>query len=302
MFDDFLDEFYPDNHSPTINNAAAQRIKKETKALNDEIIVCRAISKGNWPFQPTLAPITGWDRNRLSLLIVELGLKITLPLLLASYHLGERKFSEVVQLIEKFLFRYKVVCNEHIEAAATIFHRHSVQIRGNVASYDINTLKIDLSALITSRANDTHFKNNIEKLSYKLGGGNKPVKYFLMTLEHYKRWYDSGASGVPKCIDKTRIYDFSSTTIEHIYPRNASGANVILSIEARKNEIENLTFMGPTDNVAGSNDNFATKKPIFIGSSVGINQGIGNLGQWMETELEAQKTKYKNMACKVFSL
>ena len=300
LFDDFLGKFYPDHILTPITNIAANRIKDKTESIYNEFLVCRKISEGNWPFDTSNRPITAWDRNRLSLLIKELGLTVSIPILLASYHLGERKFSEIVQVLELFLFRYKIVSNQHIEAAVAIFQAQSLAIRSNPTGYNVNTLRIDLRALITSRAGDTHFSNNIESMSYRDGGGNRPLKYLLMTLEHFKRWYDSGALGNPVCQDKTRIYDFASTTIEHVYPKTASGAGIIASIEPRKNEIENLTFMGPTDNVLGGNDIFATKKPIFQASSVILNQNIGALSQWTTTELDARKTELKKMACSIF--
>nr|WP_315239979.1 DUF262 domain-containing HNH endonuclease family protein [uncultured Flavobacterium sp.] len=300
LFDDFLNQFYPQHLLP-VNATNAQKILDSTLSIQKEIIILRKLSEGTWPFQST-NPITAWDRNRLTLLIRELGFTVTIPLLLSCYLLGERKFSDVVQILEKFLFRYKTVSNEHIEAVVTIFHAQSVLIRANPTTYNINTLKIALKALLTSRVNDVHFKSSLDTMSYKEGGGNKPLKYFLMTLEHYKRWYNAGATGVPICNDKTRVYDFSSTTIEHVYPRNAHGAVINASLEPFKNEIENLTFMGPTDNVAGGNDDFATKKPIFSASSVSLNIDIGNMTQWTNTELTARKNLLKDMACKIFTI
>jgi hypothetical protein len=295
LFDDFLTKFYPDNNATTITSAAATRIKSATDLIHKEFIVCRKISEGNWPFPDSRAPITGWDRNRLSLLIKELGLIVTIPILLAAYKLGEKKFSEIVQILEIFLFRYKVVSNQHIEAAVSIIHAQSVLIRSGTTTYNPNTLRLALRSLMTSRAGDDNFKNNLESLSYREGGGNKPIKYFLMTLEHYKRWYDEGATGKPTCRDKTRIYDFSSTTIEHIYPRNVQAVDLDSSIDSRKNELENLTFMGPTDNVVGGNDNFSTKKPIFEASSVQLNIDIGANLNWSLTEL-------KQLACKIYTI
>lgn len=299
LFDDFLDRFYSQHKNLPINPTNAETILTTTRQLNTELEITRKISEGQWPFQSS-SPITAWDRNRLTLLVRELGFTVTIPILLASYKLGERRFSEIVQILEKFLFRYKTVSNEHIEAVVTIFHAQSVLIRLNPTTYNIDSLKIALRTLLTSRVNDIHFKSSLDTISYKEGGGNKPLKYFLMTLEHYKRWYDNGATGVPVCIDKTRVYDFSSTTIEHVYPRNAIAANINLSLEPKKNEIENLTFLGPTDNVLGSNDNFAVKKPIFQASSVGLNTDIGNLSQWTTVELASRKDLLKNMACSIF--
>lgn len=299
LFDDFLNQFYPEHLLP-INATNAQKILDTTLFLQKEIIVLRKISEGIWPFQ-SASPITAWDRNRLTLLIRELGFTVTIPILLSAHVLGERRFSEIVQILEKFLFRYKTVSNEHIEAVVTILHAHSVLIRAST-SYNIDSLKIALRTLLTARVNDVHFRSSLDTMSYKEGGGNKPLKYFLMTLEHYKRWYDNGASGVPVCNDKTRVYDFSSTTIEHVYPRNAHGTVVSTVLEPFKNEIENLTFMGPTDNVAGGNDDFVTKKTIFLASSVGLNTDIGSLSQWTNAELLSRKNLLKDMACKIFAI
>lgn len=303
LFDDFLIEFYPDNSSTTISNAAADRIMKETKKIYDEILICMKLSKDEeWPYSPSKQPITQWDRTRLTLLIKELGFTVTIPLLLAAYHLGEKKFSEIVQILEIFLFRYKTVSNQHIEAVVTILHAQSLEIRKDPSNYNLNSLRLPLRNLINTRAGDTHFGNSLDSMSYREGGGNKPIKYFFMTLEHFKRWYDSGATGNPVCHDKTRIYDFGTTTIEHVYPRNADGAVVNASLEPRKNSIENLTFMGPTDNVDGGNDDFLSKKPIFESSSVDLNKDIGELTQWDINELDNRKQVLKAMAYKVFQV
>lgn len=302
LFDDFLDKFYPQHLSLPIDTSKAQAILDTTSYIQKEINILRKISEGNWPFQPSVSPITAWDRNRLTLLIRELGFTVTIPLLLSSCLLGEKKFSEVVQILEKFLFRYKTVANQHIEAAITIFHAQSLLMRNSPTTYNVDSLKTALRTLLSARVNDIHFKSTLDTMSYKEGGGNKPLKYFLMTLEHYKRWYDNGASGTPICNDKTRVYDFSSTTIEHVYPRNAHGTVLNAVLEPVKNEIENLTFMGPSDNVAGGNDDFATKKPIFLASSVGLNTDIGALAQWTKPELDTRKIQLKDMACKIFSI
>lgn len=300
LFDDFLDGFFP-QHNLTINATNAQAILDATKSVREEILLLRKISEGSWPFQ-SANPITAWDRNRLALLIRELGFTVTIPILLSSCLLGERKFSETVQLLEKFLFRYKTVCNEHIEAVVSVLHSQSVLIRSNPSTYVVDSLRTALRTLQTTRANDVHFKGSLDNMSYKEGGGNKPIKYFVMTLEHYKRWYDSGATGLPVCNDKTRVYDFASTTIEHVYPRTAHPPVLDTLLEPFKNEIENLTFMGPTDNVAGGNDNFVTKKPIFQSSSVGLNIYIGGLAQWTSAELSARKNLIKDMACSIFTV
>lgn len=301
LFDDFLNEFYPEHQNP-LTNVNADSILSTTRTLQKEIRYARLLIDGSWPFTPSARPITAWDRNRLSLLIRELGLTVTMPLLLASIKLGERTFSKVVQMLELFLFRYKIIANQHIGAVIKVIHSESKAIRDDTANYNIATLRTKLNMIQTDRANDQLFRNTIDNLNYKSGGGNKPIKYFLMTLEHYKRWYDAGAAGNPICQDKTRVYDFTDTTIEHVYPRNAQGAVVDATLEPLKNNIGNLTFMGPADNVAGDNDDYPTKRPIFQASSVSLNNDIGHYAQWTATELQQRERDLKDMACSVFTV
>jgi hypothetical protein len=301
LFDDFLEKFYPQHSQEKLDQAGASAILTTTRKLRDEIWNARKIIGGDWPFE-SKRPITAWDRNRLALLVRELGLTVTMPLLMAACHLTEQQFSEIVSVLERFLFRYKVVVNQHIEAANKIFLEESVVIRNNPAAYTPTTLTAKLKALQNERANDAIFRTALENLSYKVGGGNKPIKYLLMTLEHYKRWFENGAHGAPTCEDKTRVYDFVDTTIEHVYPRNASGGAGNTALEPLKNTLGNLTFMGPTDNVAGGNDDFGTKRRLFQISSVGLNQVIGQNVQWSNAEVEQHLNLLKDMACKVFAL
>ncbi len=300
LFDDYLSKIYLNPITPIDQNKSSE-ILNITKALKDEVILARKISKGEWPFT-SRQPITSWDRNRLSLLVRELGLTVTIPILLSSFKLGEKKFAEIIWILERFLFRYKILCNQHIEAVVNIFHTESVIIRNDPSNYDISVLNNKLKSLQDTRANDAIFINSIDNMKYKVGGGNKPLKYFIMTLEHFKRWCDQNTADVPKCLDKTRVYDFSSTTIEHVYPRNAVGTTIDQGLEPIKNNIGNLTFLGPQDNRTGGNDNFSLKKPIFDQSSVGLNQLIGTYNQWSTNEVDLWNNTLKDMACKVFKL
>ncbi|MCX2741456.1 DUF262 domain-containing protein [Pontibacter anaerobius] len=301
LFDDFLSQFYPQNSNAAISTINANEILTTTRNVHKDILNCRKITNGIWPYQLT-SPITLWDANRLTLLIKDLRLTLAMPLLLAACNLDQRQFSTIVQMFERFMFRFKVIGNQHVTPVVNIIHNQSTQIRTNLATYSTNTLESALNALQMDKVPDTLFRSLLENLNYKEGGSNQPIKYFLITVEHYLRWYEAGAAGNPVCMDKTRIYDFSSTTIEHVYPRNAPLTNRDAMLEPLKNSLGNLTIMGPSDNVLGSNDNFIIKKPIFEDSSVKMNQIIGRNIHWSETEVVTRANQLKDVACAVFNI
>ena len=111
---------------------------------------------------------------------------------------------------------------------------------------------------------DDVFEANLRALKYSPRGGNKHIKYLFITLEEYSKWYDRGARGVPKCIDKSRVFDFSNTTLEHVYPQSPEEDKKNSELEEIKHTLGNLTILGPTDNKELGNKNFDEKKPHLL--------------------------------------
>jgi hypothetical protein len=227
-------------------------------------------------------------------------------LLLAASQLDHRKFSQIVQILEKAFFRYKIICNQHATPLQTIYREEAILIRSDPANYQHTSLKQKLRNLINTRASDHVFKSNLELLEYKESGGgsNKPLKYFLLTAEYYYPWFKQGAVGDPKCLDKTRVYDFASTSIEHIYPQNASGSSVFDStLEPLKHSLGNLTILDPALNGMGDNDDFVTKKPIYQSSSVFLTKDeIGQKAAWTLNEITSHKRLLIDIGMKIFTI
>jgi Protein of unknown function (DUF1524) len=301
LFDDFLNVFFPQHNATTITTVEADVVLRTTQGLQSEIQNCRKLTNGEWPFQVG-APITTWDVNRLSLLIKELRITVTMPLLLAACRLQQAQFSDIIQLLERFMFRFKIIGNQHVTPANNIFHAQAVIIRSNPVSYNVQTLRTALHTLQMGKVNDQLFRSLLDNMVYKDGGGNQPIKYFLMTIEYYLRWYDGGSLGDPSCMDKTRIYDYSGTTIEHIYPKNAQGTSVDPALEPLKNRLGNLTFMGPADNNSVANNPFAQKIQVFQQSSVHMNQEIGGKAMWTINEVGTRISRLKDIAIAVFNI
>ncbi|MDM1465252.1 DUF262 domain-containing protein [Myroides odoratimimus] len=301
LYDDFLAKFFPDNIKETLTPTEASRLHDQVKILKEEINICRKLSQGIWPF-PHSNPILAWNRSRLDMLINSLGHTLSMPLLLSASKLSHVVFSELVQLIERFAFRFVIISGQHPSKLGRIYLEESVAIRVSSVTYDIKTLYDKLKNLQDSLATESIFISNLEALMYQKGGGNKPIKYFLITVENYLRWYQGGATGTPICNDGSFFFNFNDTTIEHIYPRNAPTSDIVATMEPLKNTLGNLTIMGPSDNGKGSNDNFQMKKHLFLASSVLMNREIGGKTKWEEVEIESNLNFLKDIARAIFTL
>lgn len=119
-----------------------------------------------------------------------------------------------------------------------------------------------------------------------------------MGKTYYYQWYQSGAKGTPSCTDKSRIYDFAGTSIEHIYPQKADSKDE--SLEPLINTLGNLTILDPAQNSIASNDAFEAKKGLFQKSSVELTRNIGQNRTWTEEEIKNNKNMLIDIALKVF--
>jgi len=300
LFDKFLEGFFPQNQSLNLSLQQAQAVQATVQRVYNDFTICKMLVEGQWPFS-TQQPVTSWDRTRLSILLVELGHTLSIPLLLAASQLDHRKFSQIVQVIERAFFRYKVICNQHVTPLKNIYAQEALDIRSNPSTYSVLNLKNKLQKLIDDRASDVVFRNGLMTLEYQeTGGSNKPLKYFLMTLEYYYQWYKSGAVGAPECVDKSRLYDFAGTSIEHIYPKRAGSAVVEATLEPLKQSLGNLMILSIEQNNIGDDDPFMQKRMIYQQSSVVFAQEIGKKANWAEHEIEIQRNLYIDIALKVF--
>ncbi|AXE65289.1 hypothetical protein BBF93_14495 [Hyphomonas sp. CACIAM 19H1] len=272
--------------------ASVASVQRDFKIL-DEILA------GEWPVTAHAA-IRAWDRDRLRLLVVHLRQVDCLPLLIAASLLPPQHFSEIVQVLERFCFRYSIAVDGPPLEAIAIYDRHAVDIRRDPAAYRPGGLVQELRELIERLAPDEVFRPRLEALHYTRSESRKPLKYYLMTLEHFARWFDDGAQGRPTCRDNTRVLDFENSTIEHIYPENAAEPDPLL--EPYLDTLGNLTILGPEDNDAAGHKSFADKRRYFEASQNTLNRQVAAEANWTADAVRQRQERLVQMGLSVFRL
>jgi hypothetical protein len=292
--------FFP-NYMGALNSAPqVQQVVDTVTTLLAEFRQYRLIIQGEWPYPPSTTT-DPWEKERLALLVVVLDHELCHPLLLAASHLAEKKFSEVVKLIERIAFRYKYVCNAHTTPLTNAYLKQAKLISDAPATYAVKTMKDAFHELQEKRADEALFRADMQRLCYKEGGGgNKPLKYFLLTAEYYWRWFSDGATGNPKCHEPNRVIDAAASTIEHIYAKSAGSS--IAELDPLVNELGNLTILSQPDNDRVANKDFAGKKPIFRAGSFLMNQEIAKKPKWSPAALKARQQQLIDLAVKVFQV
>ena len=167
------------------------------------------------------------------------------------------------------------------------------------------TFKDELRQLILEKANDDLFSSRLCSLEYSTqpGGDNKGIKYLLLGIEEFYRWYQEGCiggvSGRNKYLDTSKVYDFKTMTIEHIYPRNPSIK--LIELEESVNAIGNLTLLDPELNSSLGNIPYESKLEYFIKDSrVLINKEFEKYPVWNKENLNERKDGLLSAAKSIF--
>jgi len=275
----------------------ADEVVAAVSSLEHDFGVLGEIVAGEWPMEAHQA-IRPWDKDRLRLLVIHLKQVDCLPLLIAANQLTPRKFSDIVQALERFCFRYSVMVDGPPLEAIAIYNRHAIDIRRAPDDYQSGGLLHDLGELVERVAPDEVFRQRLNALHYPRSESRKPLKYFLMTLEHHVRWFDDGAQGRPACRDRTRVLDFENSTIEHIYPEHAGEPDA--SLDPYLDNLGNLTILSPEENDAAGAKNFEAKKAYLAQSHSTLNRQIAEEAAWNVDAVLRRQERLVTMGLRVF--
>ncbi|MEH1840827.1 MAG: DUF262 domain-containing protein [Nostoc sp.] len=260
------------------------------------------ISERRWPYRDATA--SDWQQERLQRLIKVLRHTLCIPLLLSVYNcLSEKEFIEIINILERFAFRYITIVGGHAEKISTIYYDHAKLIRQAPQEYKIPTLRNELKTVQEKYASDEAFESLlIQKLSYQDNSSKKIIiRHFLTTLEDHIEWYSNGANGRPKP-NEISIFDLSKVTIEHIYPQNASSTSQIEELELLKNDIGNLSFWPGRNNTSAGNRSFSEKKTLYEQSNVTLNRELAKFMDWDKQNFQQRRNKLLKIAKKIFTV
>lgn len=296
--DEFLEHRFRCKGKDTVGVRGAKTIREEVNRVKGAFSTFATMNEGDWPW-PDTREVGTWDRERLRMLVTHLQHTNAMPLLLALTTLGPKKFAEAVASIERFVFRYKTIVNAHITPLTNFYLTHAGEIRRS-SRYSVRRMRTDLQQLSEKYAPDSIFRAALRELRYSPKRSNTHVRYFFLAIEDYGRWADSGAQGVPKCRDKSRLFDLGATTIEHIYPQSALVADKAAELEEVKHALGNLTILGPQDNDSVSNDPPQSKADLFAGSHIRLNRTLDLDNGWTSEMVNQRTEELVSKALKIF--
>lgn len=299
LYDDFLKKFFPAlvTKDALTEEADAIEIADTVGTILKEVKTYRKLIDGVWPYD-SQQPVTEWERKRLDVLVNFLNFDIVYPILLAGVHLPEKKFAELVHMLEKFMFRYKTVCNLGHQKMSDLYMAEAVKIRTDPNHYNLSALRATLRDFVQNECTDEMFRAGLANLKYRTSGNNKSLKYLFSTLNEHTEWFAAGATGKPKP-QTASVINYENVTIEHI--SSQADASPLPEFNGENvHRFYNLTILTVAENDRVKNKPYALKKPIYEVSAYALNKQFSTIAAWDYTEAKKWEEYLKDFACKVF--
>lgn len=262
------------------------------------------ISEGEWPYDESNIT-TNWHKGKLELLIKKLKHTHVMPVLLAASFTHEKEFQNIVNETCKFFIRYKAISALHATIFSSLYPNLAKEIHQLKDRFTIKLVYSKFNEILNSKDPDnTFFITGIRNLRYQRKGDNKPLKCLLVTIEENWQWLNSGNISCDSRLrleDKTRVFDFNNTTLEHLYPYHAEKDERVEVLEKIKNNIGNIVLLDITRNTKNDDKSFTQKKDNFINTGIGIHQYLLENEEWNEESINRLTEIYIDSACKTFS-
>ena len=295
---DYESEFFPELlETQNLTDQEARNLHSSVRTLRDKMSTLSRLGSGLPPFDES--KMDAVSRSRFKALITILDQRYCLPFMLAASSLDPKRFKELSDIVERFIFRYSIMVGAPIKEADSLFREHAAMLRDDPDSYKPQILIQSLRLLIDQYADDGKFKQGLSSLKYGQGANYK-IRYLLIMLEHMFRWWSNNPQGRPVCRDLTRVLDFSDMTIEHICPRNPDSTELVLARYI--DTIGNLTILSDKENSALGNKPYADKKQGLANSTYDLNKEIVKNETWSVDTIEERTKRLIEISLKVFSL
>jgi hypothetical protein len=306
LFRDTKDTFF-ESIKP-LGTSEATAIRSKIATLRDEQLIYNEIVDSKWSFNEG-STANAWEKARLQRLIGVLKHDLCVPLLLSlCIHSNERTLVTVLQLLERFVFRYIHVTGGDANPLREIYYHHSKKIReGEV--FNFARFERELCELSNKSASDDVFKAQLMdgSLDYNDRSTQQKsyIKHFLLTLDDHSEWYDRNKLqprlGKPQP-SMVEVVDIVTATIDHIYPQQTPEDQKVPSLEELIHDIGNLTLLSGENNSRSGNRSFAEKKPMYAQSRLSLTRNLSVLSIWDEQTLKERRDLMIDMALKIFKI
>jgi hypothetical protein len=269
---------------------AAERFADLAVQLDELAEVFDEVRQGAWPTSTPAA--SEWKKRRLRLLMRELGVKQTMPLIMSIAYRKPEEISDAVEVIERAAFVALMCFPNQTRWGDFIFEQANkfFDDKGNVES-----LRRDLRQFFLQQlGNPSRALSENLPINLRFAGRKKTLlRYFLTTLNDFG--FSEGRD-IPGKPDEQAEWNLSKIQIEHI-----SAKALVDGISPDdKDRLGNLTpLYGPTNASVGAHT-FADKLREYKESPLRMTRSLAQHDRWDRDAIDQREKAMVKFASRLF--
>lgn len=277
-----------------------EKVEESIRIIGKDLDVYEGLAKGIWPYKDST--LSQYQKAKLRNLIVSFKHKMAIPLLMSAGKLSEKKFYQLVFMLEKFFFLFRVALKKRMSPVTKVYYDAIKKINNSPDKYQVVWFLEKLINIIKKDVTANEIDVYLDKLLYDEDGDNRALKYIYMNFEENHQWLLSGNKSY-KYLYKHAFRGLDKSpelfSLEHIYPKKAKIENQYL--EAVKHSLANLTLLYAQDNSNFGNDSFEDKKDEYDTSRLNITRLLSTMQKWDQDEYEKRNLEVRTKFKKLFS-
>ena len=277
-------------------------VETSIRDIGDKVDQYESLLQGQWPYDAS--SLSPYQKNKLKNLTVNFKHTAVLPLLICALQLREKKFYQIIFMLEKFFFIFRVALNKRMTAVIRVYHEEIININDNPNAYQVVWLLRKLTKIIEDNVTSSEIDAYIDKLAYAEDGDTRSLKFIFTSFEENSRWLESSGRSYKymyrhafKGLDKSS-HLFS---LEHLYPKNAKINEIDNDLEPVKHKIANLTLLYAQDNSDFKDDKFNDKKHEYAHCRLNMTRPLALLPSWDLNEYYKRDEVIRRHFKKLFS-
>ncbi|NVK31080.1 MAG: DUF262 domain-containing protein [Gammaproteobacteria bacterium] len=209
----------------------------------------------------------------------------------AFFEDDRRSFTQVLNAVAIFSFRYNVICNLQANDQERLYN----DIARKVTSGELSDAQSVVNALRPLYPDNTLFKGSFTEKSLRTSNSRskKIARYILLTIERYRSGID---------ID----FESAKFTIEHILPEHPDDSWA--HIEESKQErliyrIGNLTPLEKSLNLKIGNTSYTLKREQYQNSQLQLSRAVAeHYDDWNEQTIDSRQKSLAKIAADIWRL
>lgn len=309
LYHQYVEFYFTESQRRQLNEPQMDSLLLKIKELKHDILSCRKLASGIWPFDDDVRP--NWQKGRLTELINRMRHNKCIPIFISAIYTWRNLpsiattqdknarygvFYDILDIVDRFFFVYIKVCDADENNFRSAYAKYSKELRDDTTC-NAQKLIFKLRDVMRSARCSDLLGSYLDGMIYSQKKTHVQEIHLLYLIEIY---YTANLDNqIIPTIDDAIDVDIGNLSVEHVYSKNLTQSRQISDMENNKHKIGNLTLLGKRQNQELDDKDYAEKVSAYSSSSFRITTSIATNREWNNSTFSERQAHLTNLAKKI---